>query len=73
MSDQVSAVVARTLAGTGPGPAPTTAELRERVEVSVPPNSNVLEIHYSAGSPEAARAGAEADAVAFLARRRARG
>jgi Mrp family chromosome partitioning ATPase/capsular polysaccharide biosynthesis protein len=72
VSDQVSAVVARTLAGTGSGPAPTTAELRERVEVSVPPNSNVLEIHYSAGSPEAARAGAEAYADAYLALRRDR-
>ncbi|WP_433699847.1 lipopolysaccharide biosynthesis protein [Nocardiopsis sp. CA-288880] len=72
VSDQVSAVVARTLAGNGSGPAPTTAELRERVEVSVPPNSNVLEIHYSAGSPGAARAGAEAYADAYLALRRAR-
>ena len=72
VSEQVSAAVAQILADTGPGPAPTTDELRERVDVSVPPNSNVLEIHYSAGNPQAAQAGAAAYADAYLDLRRAR-
>lgn len=68
VSDQVSSAVAQTLAGTGT--ALTTRELREHVDVSVPPNSNVLEISYSATSPEGARAGAEAYADAYLDLRR---
>ncbi|MFD3688087.1 hypothetical protein ACFWTE_25090 [Nocardiopsis sp. NPDC058631] len=71
VSERVSAAVAQTLADTGPGPAPAADELRERVEVSVPPNSNVLEIRYSAGSPQAAQAGAQAYADAYLDLRRA--
>ncbi|MFD6951795.1 MULTISPECIES: Wzz/FepE/Etk N-terminal domain-containing protein [unclassified Nocardiopsis] len=70
VSDQVSSVVAEELSGEGP--APTTEELREHVDVSVPPNSNVLEISYSAPSPEEARAGAQAYADAYLDMRRAR-
>lgn len=68
VSDQVSALVAQTLAGSGA--AASTDELRDRVDVTVPPNSNVLEIHYTARSPQAARAGAEAYADAYLDLRR---
>ncbi|PDP89200.1 lipopolysaccharide biosynthesis protein [Glycomyces fuscus] len=70
LSDDVSSAVAGTLAEGGAGPS--VEELRERVEVSVPPNSSVLEISYSAGSPEAARAGAQAYADAYLELRRER-
>lgn len=70
VSDQVSSTVARALARGGPAPA--TEELRERVEVSVPPNSSVLEISYSDTTPEAARAGAQAYADAYLELRRER-
>ncbi|WP_053615673.1 Wzz/FepE/Etk N-terminal domain-containing protein [Nocardiopsis sp. NRRL B-16309] len=70
LSDQVAAQAADALAESG-GAAPDTADLRERVEVTVPPNSNVLEIHYTADSAEAARAGADAYARAYLDRREA--
>jgi Mrp family chromosome partitioning ATPase/capsular polysaccharide biosynthesis protein len=70
LSDRVSSAVAEAL-GEG-GAEPSVEELRERVEVSVPPNSSVLEISYSAGSPEAARAGAQAYADAYLELRRER-
>ncbi|MFL1380644.1 Wzz/FepE/Etk N-terminal domain-containing protein [Nocardiopsis protaetiae] len=67
-SEEVSAAAAALVAeATG---APATAEdLRENVDVTVPSNSNVLEIHYTAGSPEAARAGAAAYAEAYLGQR----
>jgi capsular polysaccharide biosynthesis protein len=71
LSDRVSSSVAEALAEEG-GAAPSVADLRERVDVSVPPNSSVLEISYSAGSPEAARAGAQAYADAYLELRRER-
>ncbi|MFE1397537.1 lipopolysaccharide biosynthesis protein [Nocardiopsis dassonvillei] len=71
LSERVSSVVAEALAEEG-GAAPSVADLRERVDVSVPPNSSVLEISYSAGSPEAARAGAQAYADAYLELRRER-
>ncbi|WP_344970015.1 YveK family protein, partial [Streptosporangium fragile] len=57
-SSVVAARAGRTLKGT-PGP----------VEVSVPPNSSVLEISYTAAGPEAAAAGASAYAHAYLAHR----
>ncbi|WP_017571316.1 hypothetical protein [Nocardiopsis halotolerans] len=66
MSDRVSSAVAEALPGDGPG----AEELRERVDVSVPPNSSVLEISYSAPDPEAARAGAQAYADVYLKLRR---
>ncbi|WP_285730035.1 Wzz/FepE/Etk N-terminal domain-containing protein [Nocardiopsis sp. ATB16-24] len=69
ISDQVSSVVAESLPGEVP--APTTDDLRERVEVNVPPNSNVLEIGFSASTPEAAQAGARSYADAYLEVRRA--
>ena len=69
VSDQVSSVVAESLPQEVP--APTTDDLRERVEVSVPPNSNVLEISFSASTPEAAQAGARGYADAYLEVRRA--
>ncbi|WP_435108274.1 lipopolysaccharide biosynthesis protein [Nocardiopsis synnemataformans] len=71
LSDRVSSAVAESL-GEGGGTAPPVEDLRERVDVSVPPNSSVLEISYSAGSPEAARAGAQAYADAYLELRRER-
>ncbi|QUX29993.1 lipopolysaccharide biosynthesis protein [Nocardiopsis akebiae] len=71
LSDRVSSAVAEALAEEG-GAAPSVTDLRERVDVSVPPNSSVLEISYSAESPEAARAGAQAYADAYLELRRER-
>ncbi|WP_150251849.1 lipopolysaccharide biosynthesis protein [Nocardiopsis deserti] len=71
LSDRVSSAVAESL-GAGGGTAPSVEDLRERVDVSVPPNSSVLEISYSAGSPEAARAGTQAYADAYLELRRER-
>ncbi|RKS05596.1 subunit length determinant protein [Nocardiopsis sp. Huas11] len=70
VSDQVADRVADTIAESG-GTAPDTGDLRERVEVTVPPNSNVLEIHYTAGSAEDARTGADAFAAAYLELREA--
>jgi capsular polysaccharide biosynthesis protein len=70
LSDQVSGRVAETLA-EATGTTPGTDDLRERVEVTVPPNSNVLEIRYTADSAENARIGADAYAEAYLARREA--
>ena len=70
LSDQVASQVAETLAESG-GAAPETDDLRERVEVTVPPNSNVLEIQYTADSAEGARTGADAYAQAYLDQREA--
>jgi capsular polysaccharide biosynthesis protein len=70
LSDQVSGRVAETLA-EATGTTPGTDDLRERVEVTVPPNSNVLEIRYTDDSAENARIGADAYAEAYLARREA--
>ncbi|MFC4561972.1 Wzz/FepE/Etk N-terminal domain-containing protein [Nocardiopsis mangrovi] len=61
------ATAAAELMGTGA----SAAELRERVTVTVPPNSSVLEIAYSAIGPDSARQGAEAFADAYLAHRTA--
>ncbi|MFC3994838.1 Wzz/FepE/Etk N-terminal domain-containing protein [Nocardiopsis sediminis] len=65
-SAQVAAAAAE-LMGTGA----SAADLRERVSVTVPPNSSVLEIGYSAIGPDSARQGAEAFADAYLAHRTA--
>ncbi|MGW5875535.1 chain length determinant family protein [Nocardiopsis terrae] len=64
LSDQVTTVMADSLPGD---PAP--ADLRERIDVTVPSNSNILELHYSARSPETAREGADALAAAYLEHR----
>ncbi|WP_067972315.1 hypothetical protein, partial [Nocardiopsis trehalosi] len=56
------ATAAAELLGSGV----SATELRERVEVTVPPNSSVLEIGYRAADPEDARRGAEAFADAYL-------
>ncbi|CAM3980729.1 Wzz/FepE/Etk N-terminal domain-containing protein [Nocardiopsis rhodophaea] len=64
-----SARVARAAAkllGTDAEPA----QLRQRVDVTVPPNSTVLNIAYSAGTPGAARSGSVAFADAYLTYRR---
>ncbi|MEV0839652.1 Wzz/FepE/Etk N-terminal domain-containing protein [Actinocatenispora sera] len=45
------------------------AQLAGAVDVSVPPNSTVLQIAYSATDPAAARAGSHAFATAYLANR----
>lgn len=45
------------------------AALAARVEITVPPNSEVLEISFSAGTPERAQRGAAAFAEAYLAQR----
>ncbi|MBX9386731.1 Wzz/FepE/Etk N-terminal domain-containing protein [Streptomonospora nanhaiensis] len=41
-------------------------DLRDQVSVSVPPNSSVLEIAFSAGTPDTAREGSAAFADAYL-------
>ncbi|MBQ1084614.1 chain length determinant family protein [Nocardiopsis sp. B62] len=64
VSDQVTRGMAEELPG-----APSPADLRERIDVTVPSNSNILELHYSARSPEAARDGADALAAAYLEHR----
>ncbi|MFI6574625.1 Wzz/FepE/Etk N-terminal domain-containing protein [Nocardiopsis sp. NPDC050513] len=69
-SDRVSTAAARRLAGPDSAP-PSSDDLRERVSLSVPPNSNVLEITYTARTPEAARDGAAAYAEAYLEQREA--
>ncbi|WP_017542234.1 hypothetical protein [Nocardiopsis prasina] len=61
VSDQVTRGMAEELPGT-----PSPADLRERIDVTVPSNSNILELHYSARSPAAARDGADALAAAYL-------
>lgn len=53
------------LSGLGVSPA----DLVERVEITVPPNSEVLKISFSAGTPDRARRGAAAFADAYLAQR----
>lgn len=64
LSERVTARMAEALPGD---PAP--ADLRERIDVTVPSNSNILELHYSARSPEAAQAGADALAASYLENR----
>ncbi|MDA0564438.1 chain length determinant family protein [Streptomonospora sp. S1-112] len=59
-----SARVADDAAGRLGGVDPV--ELRRQVEVSVPPNSSVLEIAFSASTPDAARDGSAAFADAYL-------
>ncbi|MEV5741628.1 Wzz/FepE/Etk N-terminal domain-containing protein [Microbispora rosea] len=64
-----SAVVSAMAAATLKYPDPE--ELREHLTVDVPPNSAILSISYSASDPQAAAAGAQAYADAYL-RNRAR-
>ncbi|QRN80788.1 MAG: chain length determinant family protein, partial [Nocardiopsis sp. BM-2018] len=64
LSERVTAQMAEALPGD---PAP--ADLRERIDVTVPSNSNILELHYSARSPEAAQEGADALAASYLENR----
>lgn len=65
-SERVTGTTAEDLPGSL-----TSEEVRENVEVTVPPNSNILELSYSAGTPELAREGAESLADAYLAQREA--
>lgn len=58
---------ARTLLRTGA----TSAALTGQVNVSVPPNSTVLDIEFSAPTARAAQAGSHAFATAYLANRTA--
>ncbi|MFC7326716.1 tyrosine-protein kinase domain-containing protein [Marinactinospora rubrisoli] len=51
--------------------AEDVTEARERVAVTVPPNSSVLEIAYSDATPELARRGSAAFAAAYLDYRKA--
>ncbi|MEV6982810.1 Wzz/FepE/Etk N-terminal domain-containing protein [Sphaerisporangium sp. NPDC051017] len=59
----VAARAARTLKAGDP------EALRERVTVTVPPNSAVLAVSYTAGDPVTAAAGAQAFAKGYLANR----
>lgn len=52
------------------GSQPTPAVLRSNVAVTVPPNSQVLTIEFTATTPEGAQAGAAAYAQAYLDQRR---
>jgi Mrp family chromosome partitioning ATPase len=61
---QVAALVSKTLK--------TVVEAgSSKVAASVPPNTQIVEIRYTAGAAESARAGSEAYANAFLAARKA--
>jgi succinoglycan biosynthesis transport protein ExoP len=62
-----SAEVLRDVAGRSPDL--TTAQLERRVQVTVPPNTQVLEISYSATDPVVARQVSNAVAKAYLANR----
>lgn len=55
-----------------PGTGPTASELASRLQVTVPPNTQILEISYSAREPDAARSVADAVADAYLDNRAAR-
>ncbi|MFD0773921.1 YveK family protein, partial [Streptomonospora algeriensis] len=66
-SAEVSAAVAERL-GSGADPV----ELRRRVEVSVPPNSSVLQISYPGSDPQSARRASAAFADAYLGYRKDR-
>lgn len=48
----------------------SASALSKKVTVTVPPNSTILDIAYTDGSPQAARAGADAFAQAYLDNRR---
>lgn len=52
------------------GVTTTALDLSKNVSVTVPPNTSVLKIGFSASDPERARAGAQAFAEAYLANRR---
>ena len=64
LSERVTGTTAEELPGSL-----TSEDVRENAEVTVPPNSNILELSYSAGSPELAREGADSLAEAYLAQR----
>lgn len=66
LSERVTGTTAEELPGSL-----TAEDVRESTEVTVPPNSNILELGYSAGSPELAREGADSLADAYLAQREA--
>jgi capsular polysaccharide biosynthesis protein len=61
-SDAVAARVRRVLHASA-----SLATIEHRVSVTVPPNTTVLRISYSAGSPRGAAAGAQAYATSYLA------
>jgi len=65
------AALAQEIAGDAFEGSPSTVELAQRVEVTVPPNSEVLEIEFSAPTAAEAQAGAQAFADAYLADRQA--
>jgi capsular polysaccharide biosynthesis protein len=50
----------------------TPRELRQRIDISVPPNTRILHISYTAGDPAAAQRGAQAVADEFVRTREAR-
>ncbi|GAB3428860.1 YveK family protein [Flindersiella endophytica] len=50
----------------------TPREIRRRIGITVPPNTRVLRISYTAGSPEGAQRGAQAVAAEFVRTREAR-
>ncbi|MGW8437984.1 chain length determinant family protein [Nocardiopsis sp. NPDC055551] len=65
-SERVTGTTAEELPGSL-----TSEDVSENIEVTVPPNSNILKLSYSAGSPELAREGADSLADAYLAQREA--
>jgi len=67
-SHEVLARVRRSLALTG-----SLGELRNRVAVTAPANTTVMDVIFSARSPRAAQAGARAVARAYLENRRSSG
>lgn len=69
LDTQAQVVTSAAVAGpaaTAAGDGLDATEARDRVSVTVPPNSSVLEISFAAASPRAARDGAAAFADAYL-------
>jgi capsular polysaccharide biosynthesis protein len=65
----IANVVSTTLTDAGGVAVPTAAELMEQIEVSVPPNSQVLQIGYVSATAGDAQVVAETYAKAYLAER----
>jgi len=71
VTSQDVAGLARDIAGDRVDPSLSAREMPKRVDVTVPPNSELLDISFSAESAAQAQAGAQAFAEAYVADREA--
>ena len=72
LDSEAQVVISDRVAGVAAGELPeplSPRDMRENIDVTVPPNSNILELHYSARTPELAREGAETLATTYLEHR----